>query len=296
MGIGDKYVQQAEPDQEFAFQKAFTLELIISVLFFAFVVIAIPLYAMAYGHREIIVPAILLALVVPFSAFETPIWIPYRRLDYMRQRTLLSVDPLVAFAVTVVLGFAGTGYWCLVIGSIAGAVAGGIVATVTSPYPIRLRFTRDALREYASFSWPLMGLGVSNLLIIQGTLLVANRTVGLAGIGAIGLAGTIATFADRVDGIVSSALYPAVCRVADRAQLLHEAFVKSNRIVLMWAIPFGVGLSLFAGDLVNFVLGEKWEPAKNLLVGLGLIAGFSQIAFNWAIFMRAVNDNEADAR
>ncbi|MDX6583401.1 MAG: hypothetical protein QOI10_2585 [Solirubrobacterales bacterium] len=292
LGIGDKYVQQSEADQEAAFQKAFTLELGVSILFFVFFAAVIPLYALAYGHPEIILPGILLALVVPISAFETPIWIPYRRLEYMRQRTLLSIDPLVAFAVTVILGIAGAGYWCLVIGSIAGAVVGSAVAVATCPYPIRLRFDRGTLKEYASFSWPLVGLGLSNLIFIQGTLLVANSTVGLAGVGAIGLASSVATFADRVDGIVSSAIYPAICRVADRTRLLHEAFVKSNRVILMWAIPFGVGLSLFAGDLITFVLGDRWLPAKDLLIGLGLTAGFSQIAYNWAIFMRAVNNTK----
>jgi PST family polysaccharide transporter len=292
LGIGDKYVQQNEADQELAFQKAFTLEIGVSLAFFALVVAVLPLYAVAYGHPEIIVPGILLATVVPISALETPIWIPYRQLEFVRQRTLLSVDPLVAFAVTVALGIAGMGYWCLVIGSIAGAVAGSAAAIATCPYKLRLRFDRGTIKEYVSFSWPLVALGLSNLIFIQGTLLVANHTVGLAGVGAIGLAGSIATFADRVDGIVSSAVYPAICRVADRTQLLHEAFVKSNRVILMWAIPFGTGLALFAGDLITFVLGERWEPAEELLIGLGLIAGFSQIAYNWAIFMRAVNNTK----
>ena len=31
VGISDKYIQQEEPDQELAFQKAFTLEILITV-------------------------------------------------------------------------------------------------------------------------------------------------------------------------------------------------------------------------------------------------------------------------
>ena len=34
VGIGDKYIQQDEPDQELAFQKAFTLELALSIGYF----------------------------------------------------------------------------------------------------------------------------------------------------------------------------------------------------------------------------------------------------------------------
>ena len=61
LGIGDKYIQQDEPDQELAFQKAFTLELIASLGFFVLVAAVVPFYAAAYGHPEIILGAIVCA-------------------------------------------------------------------------------------------------------------------------------------------------------------------------------------------------------------------------------------------
>lgn len=292
LGIADKYIQQEEEDQEAAYQRAFTLELALSILFFLFVIAALPLYGAAYGHSEIIVPGIILATTVPVSAFQSPIWIAYRRMQFVRQRVLSAIDPLTAFTVTVIFGLLGFGYWCLVIGAVVGSFAGAVAAIVTSPYRLRLRFDRTTLGEYTRFSWPLFGFGLSNLVIIQGTLLAANSTVGLAGVGAIGLASTIGSFADRVDGIVSQTIYPAVCAVAHRVELLHEAFVKSNRVTLMWAIPFSVGLALFANDLVMFVLGERWQSAASLLAAVGLILGLTQVAFNWEIFMRAVNNTK----
>src|SRR3954462_3293737 len=46
LGIGDKYIQQNEPDQEAAFQKAFTLELLLSTVFFVFLCVALPVYGL----------------------------------------------------------------------------------------------------------------------------------------------------------------------------------------------------------------------------------------------------------
>lgn len=289
LGIGDKYIQQTERDQEAAFQKAFTLELLASLAFFGLVALALPLFALAYGHWEIVAPGLVLAASIPLSAFELPAWIPYRRMQYTRYRTLTAIDPIFGLTSTIALGAAGLGYWALVIGVQIGTVAGGIVCTLTSPYRLRLRYDRGTVREYASFSLPLLGAGVSRLFVVQGSLLVANRSVGLAGIGAIGLATSIATFADRVDGIVSETIYPAVCRVADRLDALAEAFVKSNRVALMWAMPFAVAVALFAGDFVHYVIGDRWRPAVGLLVTFALTCGFGQLAFNWAIFMRAIN-------
>src|SRR3954451_8216007 len=147
LGIGDKYIQQDEPDQEAAFQKAFTLELLLSTLFFLFLCVALPVYGVVYGQSEIILPGIVLAASVPLSAFETPVLIAYRRMQFVRQRTLSAIDPVIALVVTVARGAAGAGYWSLVIGVVAGSVAGGIVATVTSPYRLRLRFDKATMKE-----------------------------------------------------------------------------------------------------------------------------------------------------
>jgi O-antigen/teichoic acid export membrane protein len=289
-GIADKFIQQSEPDQEAEFQKAFTLELATSVAFAALVAVLLPLWALAYGHAAIIVPGVLLAISVPISAFESPAWIPYRRMQYARQRLLTVVDPVIVFAVTIALAVAGAGYWCFIAGVLAGSVAGAAVCAATSPYRIRLRFERGTVRRYASFSLPLVGAGLSRLLVVQGALIVANHVGGLAGVGAIGLATTYAVFADRVDAIVSQTIYPAVCAVAHRRSTLAEVFVKTNRVALMWAMPFGAGLALFGGDLVHFVLGDRWSSAVPLLAAFGLTCGIGQVAFNWTVFLRAVNE------
>jgi O-antigen/teichoic acid export membrane protein len=290
LGIQDKYVQQREDDQEAEFQIAFTLELLASLAFFAFVCIALPLYGLGYDRTEIIAPGIVLALTIPIQAFQAPVWILYRRMDFVRQRSISAADPVVATAVIFALAVAGLGYWALVIGSIAGAAAGAVAALATSPYRLRYRYSAAKVREYASFSWPLVGFGMSNLLVVQGTLLAGNRVVGLAGLGAVGLASGIAAFADRVDNIISQTLYPAVCRVADQREKLFEAFVKSNRLSLIWGMPFGVALALFAGDLVRFVLGDRWRPAIGLIAAYGMIAAVRQVGWNWSLFFRAVND------
>jgi O-antigen/teichoic acid export membrane protein len=289
IGVADKFIQQAEADQEAAYQKAFTLELLLSLAFFALVVVALPLYALAYGRSEIIVPGIVLAASVPLSAFESPVWIAYRRMQFVRQRVLASIDPVVTTVGTIVLGAVGAGYWALVGGVLIGTVSGGVAAVATCPYRIRLRFDRATTRQYASFSWPLLGFQMSNLVVTQGLLFVAAGAVGVAGVGAIALASATASLADRVDTIVSETIYPAVCAVADRTELLFEVFLTSNRLALMWGMPFGVGLALFADDLVRFVIGEEWRQAVGLLAVFGVMAGLKQVAFNWQIFMRAVN-------
>jgi PST family polysaccharide transporter len=290
IGIADKFVQQSEPDQETAYQKAFTLELIVSGLYFVAVLAVIPVYALLYGRTDIVVPVIVLALNIPLTALSAPTWIAYRRMQYLQQRTLTAITPVVSVVVTITLGALGVGYWSLIIGALAGSLVGGIVCLIWSPYKLRLRFDRGTMREYVSFSWPLFGGGLSRLLVVQGALIAVARVDDIAAIGSIALAVSIAMFADRVDQIVSQTIYPAVCAVVDRVDLLREAFIKTNRIALMWAMPFATAAALFSHDLTNYVLGSRWNDTAWLIAVTALTAGFAQLAFNWTVFIRAMGD------
>jgi len=289
--ISDKYIQQDEADQELAFQRAFTFELIVACGFMLLLAAVVPLLALIYGQPKLIAPGMAVALLlIPAAALESPLWVFYRRMEFARQRTLEAVDPLTGIVVTIALAVAGFGYWSLVIGTIAGAMAGATVALRAVPYRLALRFDRDALRRYVSFSWPLFISGLAGVVVAQSSLLVGNAVLGLGAVGVIALTSSITGYADQLDGIITATLYPAICAVRDRTDLLFETFVKSNRLALMWGMPFGVGLALFAPDLVHFGLGHKWVPAIRLIQVFGLIAASHQVAFNWTAYLRARGD------
>jgi O-antigen/teichoic acid export membrane protein len=295
-GVSDKFIQQQEGDQIEAFQKAFTLELIASILLMFGMLLVAPLLALVYGEEELLAPGLVIAAILPAYAFQAPIWIHYRRMDFFRQRVLSATDPLTSFVVTLALAYAGLGYWSLVLGFVAGTWAAAVAAVVTSPYPLRLRYDPGTMRDYFSFSWPLVVAGASGLLIGQLSVLFGDLALGLAGAGAITLAATFAAYADRVDTVITQTIYPEVCRVAHDRALLLEAFTKSNRLTLMWGMPFGVGLTLFASDLIEFGIGEQWEEALILLQVFGLTQAFNHIGFNWTAFYRAVGETRPIAR
>ena len=288
IGIGDKFIQQDEADQERAFHKAMTFELGLSVAALAGGLALVPLVAAILDRPEIIAPALVSLLVVPAYALQAPLWIFYRKLDFVRQRKLQAVDPVLGFVIAVALLIAGAGYWALIIGIVTGAWVGALVSLRASPYRFGLAFDRATLREYATFSWPLLLAGGAAVVVGQGLLIVGEATIGLSGVGIIALASVISQYSDRADQAITQTIYPTICSVKDRADLLYEAFVKSNRLALMWGAPFGFGLALFAEDLVQFGIGERWRPGIGLMQAIGVAVAIHQIGFNWDAFYRAL--------
>jgi O-antigen/teichoic acid export membrane protein len=296
VGINDKFIQQEEGDQELAFQKAFTLEAIADGLLFVLITALLPVFVLIYGEWDLLLPGLVIMATFPAMPLRASIWVYYREMRFARQRAMEAIDPLVSLVVTIVLAIAGFGYWSLVLGYFAGAWVTAIAAVAFSPYKLAWRYDRATMREYFSFSWPLLASNGSVILIPQLGMIVGEAKLGLSGAGYISLAGTIATYTDKVDAILSETLYPAVCRVRDRAELLLEAFVKTNRLDLMWGIPFGVAVALFAPDLVDFAIGDKWEPAVGLLQVLALTSAANHFGYNWTVFLRAIGDTKPIAK
>ena len=188
---------------------------------------------------------------------------------------------------TVVLAIAGAGVWSFVLGAIAGSWAGAAVALRACPYRLRLRYEAGTLHSYLRFSAPLAISAVAVLAMFQVIYLVGVGPLGLAGLGVFTLVGNIVQFTDQADDIVTNTMYPAVCAVKDRVGLLSEIFVKSNRLSLMWAVPFGLGVALFASDLVHFGLGDKWVPAIPVLAIMGIVTAVHHVGYNWFAFVKA---------
>ncbi len=295
IGIDEAFVQQREPDQEVEFQRAFTLELMTGAAFSLVLIALAPIVAVTYGDSRLLLLMIAVAYLPTAFALQAPGWVFFRRMDFIRVRGLQALVPLVTFAVTVPLVAAGVGVWSLVIGPAAGNTVAVLAALAVSPYRLRLRLDAGARARYLRFSWPVFVSTAAVLLVQQGQVLAFTLHGRLAAAGYITLAATLTRYADRADQIIATTIYPAICVVRDRIGTLREIFVSSNRVALMWALPFCAGFILFAPDLVRWILGARWEPAIVLLQGLAGVAAIQQLGYNWFSFYRARGDSARQA-
>jgi O-antigen/teichoic acid export membrane protein len=296
VGIDEAFVQQSEAGQEEEFQRAFSLELGVSAAFSLAIAVAAPIVAIVYGENQLLALTLAAAYMPLAFALQAPTWIFFRRMDFMRQRVLLAIGPVVTFAVVVTLAALGVGVWSLLIGPAVGNAAAAAAAIAVSPYRLALRFERSAARRYFSFSWPIFVASAAMLVVLQGQLIAFDVWAGIAAVGHITLAYTLTRYADRADHVVASTIYPAICAVRDRIGTLTELFEKSNRAAMIWSVPFCGGIVLFAPDLVEFVLGgDEWEPAVVLLQGLAVATALQQLGFNWFSFYRARGESKPQA-
>jgi O-antigen/teichoic acid export membrane protein len=287
VGIDEAYVAQDEPDQEAEFQRAFTLEVVLSSAFALVLLAAAPVVAVVYGDDRLLALTAATAYLPLAFALQSPAWVFFRRMDYVRQRLLQLVVPVTTFAVTVPLAASGVGVWSLVIGPAVGNVAGVGAALAASPYRLGLRYDRAVARRYLRFSVPVLVALLAALVVAQGQILAFDVHGGLQWVGFVTLGATLSRYIDRADQIVTQTIYPAICALRGRTRALEELFVRSNRATLLWVLPACAAVVLFAGDIVSFVVGEQWRPAVGLLQGLAVATALGQVGYGWFSYYRA---------
>ena len=296
VGIDEAFVRQDEQHQEEEFQRAFSIELAIGLAFSAVLLVLAPVIALVYGDDRLLALMIAVAYLPTGFALQAPTWIFFRRMDFLRVRALQALIPVTTFAVTVPLAAITESVWSLVIGPAIGNTVAILAGILISPYRLRIRMPdRATRRRYLGFSWPIFVSTGALLVVQQGQVLAFDVEGGLAAAGYITVAWTLTRYADRADQIIATTIYPAIVVVKDNAATLREIFVKSNRVALMWVLPFCGALILFAPDLVEWVIGDTWDPAVVLIQGLAGAAAVQQLGYNWFSFYRARGDSRPQA-
>uniref|UniRef100_A0A6J5ZW98 Unannotated protein n=1 Tax=freshwater metagenome TaxID=449393 RepID=A0A6J5ZW98_9ZZZZ len=295
VGIDEGFVQQNAANQEQEFEAAFTLELAVGLVAALLIAVSAPIIALVYGQPELLPLCLAVAYLPVAFALQAPQWIFFRRMEYLRLRLLQAAIPAVTFAVTVPLAASGVGVWALVIGPLAGNLVGIAAAVAVSPYRLRLRRDKAAWRRYLNFSSPIFLTSLGLLVMAQGQIALVGIPEGLAWAGFMTVALMLTRYADRADQIVATTIYPAICAIPGRTAAMVELFEKSNRLTLVWTVPFCASLVLFANDLVDYILGSEWQRAVPLIVGLAIATAVQQLGYNWFSFFRAAGEAKPQA-
>ncbi|HET9051592.1 MAG TPA: oligosaccharide flippase family protein, partial [Candidatus Dormibacteraeota bacterium] len=226
-----------------------------------------------------------------------------RDLSWWRQRLVDVAGPLAGVVVTLPLAIAGAGVWSLVAGQLASMCAQTLVLWVRAPRRPRLlrRLPPGALRQFLDFGIPLWAAGVLGAVAINVVMFTVATTIGLVALGFFRIAASLGDRIDRAELVLTQVLFPVLCRVRDEARL-RRAFVLSSRLILLWAVPAGVGLAVFAPEITHLVLGGTWEHAPpgsgvGSLVPLLRVEGLGEvlnaIATTWAVYYEAAGRTRA---
>jgi O-antigen/teichoic acid export membrane protein len=212
----------------------------------------------------------LLALCSMTDGFTNVGIVAFRKeIDFRREFRLQFTRKLVGFLSVVTLAYTLQSYWALLLGVLASKVSGVLVSYLMHPY--RPRFSLAGASELFDFSkWVL----VNNLLLFvsnRGADLVVGRVAGVRALGLYSVAYEIANLpTTELLFPVSRAIFPGYAKLAGDRSALVSSFLSVFSLIVVVAVPAGLGIVVLSDVLVGVVLGSQWRDAAPVLQILAL--------------------------
>ena len=192
-----------------------------------------------------------------------------KELKFDKEFKFLLTKRLTGAIVTITLAFLYRSYWALVIGILSARCIGVVLSYAMHEY--RPRFRTAGLPELFSFIKWLFLTKLTNFVNWRLADFVVGKTAGAESLGAYRIAFEIAMLPTAyVIGPVNTALFPAYAHKAADEVELRSAFLKAMSVIILVALPAGLGLAAIADLAVVVVLGTDWAMAGRLLQALAI--------------------------
>jgi O-antigen/teichoic acid export membrane protein len=229
---------------------------------YGLLVLAAPLAAMFFKSGQVKALVVVAGLGLIVTGFESvPTGLLEKDLDYRRLSVAESVTVLVQAVVTVAGAWIGFAYWALVVGAVAGRVAGAVLKCYWRPVPFALPRWKQ-VQAPMSLGAHLTVSRVATLLYAVSDAAIVGRTLGGAALGAYQMAMSLAqTPAEKIGLLVMRVAGPLFARVQEDEELVRRYLRIISEAVSLSVFPLLIGLAVVGPEALRVLLGTKWSAA-----------------------------------
>jgi O-antigen/teichoic acid export membrane protein len=281
MGLAPTLVQREDvrPDHV---ATAFSSALFMAVLAAVGMWFAAPLIAELLQIPELTQILKALAWLTPFGAFSVlceALLARHMQVKRVAMRPLFSFT-ISTFLVAIPLAWYGFGYWSLVamqaVDIVVSAAALGFAARKLLVWP---RFSRCAFAELWRLS---LGFTINqpfSYLAQNADRFIIGRVLGTATLGIYTRASFFANTATTLFGnIARLSVFPAMAKVQQDETRLRSALLKSFSVLALLTLPVSAFCVIFAPELVDLLLGNKWHTA---VAPFAILSGTLYFSLAW---------------
>jgi PST family polysaccharide transporter len=259
-GLSTAAVQRANVTKE-QHSTLFWINILVGTILAALILCAAPVIASFYHEPR------LLAITVVFSAgfIINAAGVQHdallqRELRFTTVARIEIISLVCSVTIGIVMALRGFGYWSLVamtIAPILASTAGFWVATRWVPGRPRRGTGVLSMLQFGS-TLTLNGLIVYVAYNLEKILL--GRYWGATALGVYGRGYQLVNIpTDNLNSAAGAVAFPALSKVQNDPPRLRSYFLKGYSLVLALTIPSTILCALFAEELIQVVLGPKWQ-------------------------------------
>lgn len=274
-GLGAAIVRLRHVDARHL-SSAFWLANGISSVLLGATILAAPTVARWMGAPDLAAVLRVLAVSLALTALATvPVAILTRdlRFDTLTKRSIIGI---AAGGIAGVGSAAlGLGVWSLVVQQITAAAAAVIFLGRAVPWRPTIDVSGRHLRDIAGISMAVIANGVVWFVCQRADQAILGAVIGPYELALYALSmKLIVLVTELVCAPVARVALPILSRHQDDRLAFETSFVRLTIGAAVIGVPGMVGLATVAPELIDIVVGERWQPSAvviRLLLGYGLV-------------------------
>ncbi len=272
VGLGQAFVHSPETTGR-AIGTLFTLDMGAGLFSFLLALAAVP-FLTWFGYAPDVAWVVLALAVLGLleASASTPGLLMDKELLFGRTTVITTISLAASYAPAIVLALKGFGVWSL----IAQAATQSTLVLfgfwwvarrdLQSPWQVRWTFDRSLAKGFVRFGLVWGSAALAGFLTTQFDNFLVGTFLGLTTLGFYDRAYRLALWSSvLVTTIVSRTTFFAYAKLQQDRIRLSKTFDMSLWIITSLALPLALVLFVSASDLVQFLYGEQWAPAAQLL-------------------------------
>ncbi len=196
-----------------------------------------------------------------FSSLRSlPVVLMERHLDFQRIARIEIFEQLIFFGSAISLALAGFQIWSFIIATLIKEAVGTILVNFTSTWRPSLLFQPVALNDLVRFGLPYQVNNILNFIKEGVTPLFVGAYCGVAGVGFVSWAKTLAFAPLLFSESFGRVAFPAYSAIQENRSLLIQAIEKSVRMMTFVLFPISFLMAACAPEITAIFFTEKWLP------------------------------------
>jgi PST family polysaccharide transporter len=262
LGVGPAIVQRKELEPRHL-DAAFWLSIVFSLIVGGIVFLTAPLLA-AFCRMPELTPVLrVLSLVFPLTGVSVVSESLLQRdlhFNVLARREVISY--FIGFGVVgVILAVRGWGLWALVTANLTQTLVRTIILFAGQKWRPGFSCRKDACLDLFHFSTGLTVARLANYVATNGgDNIVVSRYLGADAVGVYGRAYQLMSQpANLIGNVLEKVLFPAMAKVQDQHEKLAAVYRQGVGLLATLMLPGSAMIYLLAPEIVNLLLGPKWE-------------------------------------
>lgn len=184
-----------------------------------------------------------------------------REMMFKQLAQISIVTTIVNFVLVIILAYIYRSALCIAVAFLCSSFVGVVITRIMAKKLMiyKMRFQFSAIKKHIRYGVQLVLDSIINQISINVYPILMSKLISVVAIGGYSLSYNISVaLIDRLNPVLSHALFPAFSKIGNDELVLKKSLLKVTTFCALVNFPMFIGMLLIADPLIHVFFDKKW--------------------------------------